>query len=198
MTERRDTYWDELGITWCAINPEVDVIAPRLRARLHRQSLLITAGLVLGLPLSAAGLIVGLLTIWIGWNTSTWNFVTRGIAIGAISVILAIAVSSLLPVRAGDAARSLSEMIDLAIARAQRILATIRWGFGACVVAAVFGLVGVAIRTYLTRPPRMSPVIDLVVLAAFALGLFSCGRQIRTSLEKLRYLKRALAVDDGD
>jgi hypothetical protein len=44
----------------------------------------------------------------------------------------------------------------------------------------------------------MSPVIDLVVLAAFALGLFSCGRQVRTSLEKLRYLKRALAVDDAD
>ena len=62
-------------------------------------------------------------------------------------------------------------MIDLAIARAQRTLVTIRLGLYACAVAAVFGLVGTAIRTYLTRPPRMSPVVDLAVLVMVALGL---------------------------
>src|SRR4029078_2476037 len=43
MTAPRDAYWDELGIAWCAIKPEVNVIAPRLKARLRRQSLLIAA-----------------------------------------------------------------------------------------------------------------------------------------------------------
>jgi hypothetical protein len=197
MTTPRDAYWDELGIAWCAIKPEVNVIAPRLKARLRRQSLLITAGLVIGLPFSAAGLLLGALTIWTGLTTGTWNFVTRGLAIGVISAIVAIAVSLLLPVRASEAARALSEMIELAIARAQRTLAMIRLGFYACAVAVVFGLIGTAIRAYLASPPRMSPVVDLAVLGVFALGLFLCSRRVRVNLEKLRYLKRALAVDGG-
>jgi len=197
VTTSRDAYWDELGIAWCAIKPEVNVIAPRLKARLRRQSLLITAGLVIGLPFSAAGLLLGALTIWTGLTTGTWNFVTRGLAIGVISAIVAIAVSLLLPVRASEAARSLSEMIELAIARAQRTLAMIRLGFYACAVAVVFGLIGTAIRAYLASPPRMSPVVDLAVLGVFALGLFLCSRRVRVNLEKLRYLKRALAVDGG-
>jgi hypothetical protein len=197
VTTSRDAYWDELGIAWCAIKPEVNVIAPRLKARLRRQSLLITAGLVVGLPFSAAGLLLGALTIWTGLTTGTWNFVTRGLAIGVISAIVAIAVSLLLPVRASEAARALSEMIELAIARAQRTLAMIRLGFYACAVAVVFGLIGTAIRAYLASPPRMSPVVDLAVLGVFALGLFLCSRRVRVNLEKLRYLKRALAVDGG-
>jgi hypothetical protein len=197
MTTPRDAYWDELGIAWCAIKPEVNVIAPRLKARLRRQSLLITAGLVIGLPLSAAGLLLGALTIWSGLTTGTWNFVTRGLAIGVISAIVAIAVSLLLPVRASEAARALSEMIDLALARTLRTLAMIRLGFYACAVGVVFGLIGTAIRAHLASPPRMSPVVDVAVLAIFALGLFVCSRRIRVNLEKLRYLKRALVVDGG-
>jgi hypothetical protein len=197
MNPSRDAYWDELGIAWRAIKPDSNAVAPRLKARLRRQSLLITAGLVTGLPLSATGLLVGMLTIRSGWTTGMWNFVTRGIAIGAISVIVATAVSLLLPVRASDAAGTLSEMIDLAIARGRRTLLTIRLGSYGCAVAGVFGLVGTGIRTYLTRPPRMSPVVDLAVLAICALGLFLYGRSIKVNLEKFRYLKHALALD-GD
>jgi hypothetical protein len=142
-------------------------------------------------------LLLGALTIWTGLTTGTWNFVTRGLAIGVISAIVAIAVSLLLPVRASEAARALSEMIELAIARTQRTLAMIRLGFYACAVAVVFGLIGTAIRAYLASPPRMSPVVDLAVLGVFALGLFLCSRRVRVNLEKLRYLKRALAVDGG-
>jgi hypothetical protein len=195
MTTRDDAYWDELGVAWRALNPDTDVLAPRLKARLRRQSLLIRAGVVTGLPLSAAGVILGALTIWSGWTTATWNFVTRGIAIGAMSVLLAIAVSVLLPVRASDAARAVSDMLDLAIARAQRTLVTIRLGFYACIVAAVFGLVGAAIRTHLMRPPRLLPVVDVTVLAMITLGLFLWARHTRTSLAKLRALKHALGVD---
>jgi hypothetical protein len=43
----------------------------------------------------------------------------------------------------------------------------------------------------------MSPLIDLAILAIFALGLFLFGRRVRINLEKLRYLKRVLAVDGG-
>ena len=88
-------------------------------------------------------------------------------------------------------------MIELAILRTQRTLAMIRLGFYACGVGGVFGLVGAATRAYLTRPPRMSPLIDLAILAIFALGLFLFGRRVRINLEKLRYLKRVLAVDGG-
>ena len=112
MTTPRDPYWDELGVAWSAINPDIDVIAPRLKARLRRQSLLITAGASLQGCLSALlAYFLGALTIWSGWTTGTWNFVTRGIAIVAISVILAISVAFLLPVRASDAARAVSDMI---------------------------------------------------------------------------------------
>jgi hypothetical protein len=170
---------------------------PRLEARLRRQSLLITAVLILGLPLIVAGMLLGMLTIWSGLAMGTWNFVTRGVAIAVMSSMAAGGLWLLLPVRASDAARVLSEMIDLSIARAQRTLLTIRLGLYACGVAAAFGLVGTATRVYLTRPPRMSPVIDLAILAIFTLGLFLFGRRVRISLEKLRYLKRVLAVDGG-
>jgi hypothetical protein len=195
MTTPPDAYWDELGVAWCAINPEINVIMPRLQSRLRRQSVLIMASIVIGLPLSVAGIVLGLGTIWIGWTTGTWNFVTRGVAIVAISIILSIAISSLLRVRASGDARALSEMIDLAIARAERTLIAIRLGFYACAVATVLGLLGTAIRTSLNRLPALSPIVDLAVLAIFALGLFLCGRQARINLARFRYLKRALASD---
>ena len=88
MTARDNAYWDELGVEWRALNPDPDIIGPRLKSRLRRQSLLIRAGLMAGLLLSAGGVILSLITIWMGWTTVTWNFVTRGIAIGAVSVLL--------------------------------------------------------------------------------------------------------------
>ena len=153
------------------------------------------AGLVGGVPLSAAGVCLGVFTIWRGWTTATWNFVTRGSAIVAISILVAIVMSSLLSVRTSDAARAVSEMIDLAIARAHRTLIAIRLGLAACCIAAVMGLVGAAIRSYRAAPPRMSPVVDVAVLVMFAAGLFVYGRQVRITLEKLHALKRALGAD---
>jgi hypothetical protein len=197
MTTPSDAYWDELGIAWCAINPDVDVIAARLKLRLRRQSLLITAGLVVGLSLSVAGFLLGVFTIWLGWTSGAWNFLTRGIALMAIALIVAVAASVLRPARASDGARALSEMIDLAITRAERILQTIRLGFYACAVAAVLGIVGAAIRTYLGKPPALSPIIDLAALAICALGLHLWSRHAKTTLAKFRYLKHALAVERG-
>jgi hypothetical protein len=195
MTTPRDRFWDELGVAWCAINPEIGVIMPRLQSRLRRQSALIMASLILGLPLSLAGFVLGVYTIWNGGTTGTWNFVTRGVALVAISAILSMAMSSLLRVRADGHARALSEMLDLAIARAERTLFAIQLGFYACGIAASLGLVGAAMRTHLTRPPALSPMLDLAALAIFAVGLFLYGRRTRAELAKFRYLKRALAVE---
>jgi hypothetical protein len=188
-------YWDELGVAWGAINPAININASRLGARLRHQSLWIGAGLVVGLPLSAAGLLLGALTIWSGWTTGTWNFVTRGIAVVMLSILLASAMSWLYAVRRSDAARAVSDMIDLAIARALRTLVAIRLGFYACIIAAVSGLVGSGIRTHLARPPAMSPVVDLTLLAFVAVGLVVYRRHTHVSLEKLRAVQRALALD---
>lgn len=195
MTESSDAFWDELGVAWCAIDPNISVITARLEARLRRRSRWTTAGLVIGLPLGAVGAMIGAATIWSRWHSAAWNFVTRGVAIVAMSAFLTLGVSSLLSVRAWATTMALSEMIDFAISRARRTLSMIRAGLCACVIAAVFGLVGTAIRTHLAAPPRMSPVVDLVVLALIALVLFLFGRQIQAELGKYRTLKHALAVD---
>lgn len=197
MTTRHDAYWDDLGVAWSAINPEIEVILPRLKQRLRRQSILITIGLVTGLPLSIAGLALGALTIWIGGFTGAWNFITRGVAIVVISLMLGRALTSLLPVRASDACRSLSAMLELAIGRTQRTVVVVRLGLYSCLVAAVFGLAGTAIRTYLTGPPRLSPVIDLSILALFALALFFYGRHMKVAVAKMQALKHALDHSDS-
>jgi len=196
MTKPTDEYyWDELGVAWCAISPDVDVIAPRLEARLRGQSILIKAALFLGLPLSVVGLLLGVLTIWSGWTSNTWNFIIRGIAIAAISVLAASALSLLLAAKASDAARAVSEMLDLAITRAERMLVIIRLALYACTVAAAFGLVGTAIRSRFATPPQMSPIVDLAMLALVAVGLLLYARQTKATVARLRALKHALTTD---
>jgi carbon starvation protein CstA len=112
-----------------------------------------------------------------------------------MSAILTFALWSLQSVRAAGYSSTLSQMIDVAIGRAQRTLALIRAGLYSCVIAAVFGLVGTAIRAHFGRPPSMSPSVDLAILALIALVLFLCHRQLRVELGKYRALRQALAVD---
>jgi MFS family permease len=195
MTERKDAYWDELGIAWCAINPQSGVIAPRLRARLRRQTFVISAGIIAGSCLGIAGMLLGSFTIWAGWTTGAWNFLPRGIAIVAISGMLLSGAISLLPIRAARADRSLKEMIDLSIRRAQRALVMVRLGFCSCAIALVFGLAGAEIRTHFSGPPRLSPIVDVLLILVFALGLYLYRRHVREHLERMRALCRALAAD---
>ena len=195
MTKPRDPYWDELGVAWCAIASDTNGILSRLRSRLRRQSLLLTAILALGVPATVAGLLIGVVTLWIGWKSGTWNFLTRGSAILIISAIVAKAIWLLMPVRSGIDSQPLSDMLELAVARSQRIITTIRLALGACVIAAIFGLIGTAIRRATGRPPALSPVIDLGVLTILALLLAGYLRQTKTSLAKFRYLRRTIASD---
>jgi len=191
VTEPHDDYWDDLGVVWRAIDPEVSAIAPRIEARVRRQSAQIVATLVVGLPLSAIGVALGVLTIWRGWTTGAWHFVTRGVAIVTIAILMGVAMLSLLRVRAGRAL-AVSDMLELSIARAQRVVVGIRLGMAACLVGAVMGLVGTAIRTRVSGPPLMSPIVDLVLLALSAAGLFAWGRNVRLHLGRLQAVKRAL------
>jgi hypothetical protein len=197
MTDSSATNWDELGVAWRAIDPNITVIASRLAARLRRQSRWLTACVFIGLSLCAVGILLGVGTIGIGLSSGAWNFVTRGIAMIGISAVLLFPMWSLQSVVAADAASDLSRMIDLAIERVQRILSLTRAALYSCVIATVFGLVGTAIRTHLGRPPKMSPILDLTVLGLVACVIFLYGRQRRTELGKYKILKHALAVDGG-
>jgi hypothetical protein len=192
MTDHRDVYWDELGIAWCAITPQTKVVAQRLEVRLQRQAILAMTGLIVGFPLGAAGLLLGLYTIVGGWESNTWNFVVRGVAIIAVSVIGLVGLSRLAPVTRDIATKSLSDLIDSAVDRARRTLLVSQLGLYGCAVAAVLGLFGVVVRTYLSGLPKLSPAIDLAILAVVAFGLFQCGRHIRVHLEKMLALKHAL------
>jgi hypothetical protein len=193
VTARRDAYWDELGVAWSAIDPDAGAIAVRLKRRLRLQSRLMTAGIVLGAAFSVAGVALGGYTIWLGASGGVWNFVTRGVAAVAVAALMGIAVTKLLPVRATDASRSLSEMLALAIRRAERTRAVVRLGLLGCLVAAVLGLLGTVIRSRLASPPSLSPFVDLAILGVSSIGLFSYGRRLRATAERLLALQGALA-----
>jgi hypothetical protein len=195
----KDAYWDELGIAWCAIHPEPDAIMPRLKSRLRRQSFLIAAYVVTGLLFGLAGALLGAYSVWRGWTIGLWNFVARGVVLVAVSAIPAVAALGLLPVMTGDQARALPDMIDLTIARAERLLVAIRLGVLACAVVAALELAGMAIRAYSGRLPAMPLVLELAVLAILAiltLALIFYGRHVSVTLTKFQYLKDALAKDD--
>ena len=193
MNADNDPFWDDLGVTWTAVDPDINVIKPRLKARLRRHSLLIAVGVAIGMPLSIAGLALAAWTLWVAWTSDALNFYARGVAVAAISLLIARAVALMLPVRAADAARSLTDMLDLTIMRAKRTGLIIRLGLYSCLVAAALGLVGAAIRTHFESPPQMSPIVDLGILAALALILITFGRHNAMSLGMLRALRGALA-----
>jgi len=197
MSEQNDSYWDDLGVNWAAIDPDIGIITPRLEARLRRQSNWITAGLVSAWMVSACGLVLGLVTMWTGWQSGAWHFVTRGFGITVVSLLLAGSARWLRPVRSAEQAVALSEMLDLAIQRAMRMVLLIRLSLWACGLAAASGLVGTAIRTHLSDPPRMSPIVDLILLGLFAMVLYLCGRQCDASVARYELLKHSLVGKDG-
>ena len=196
MTESSDPYWDERGAAWIALDPNLRAIASQLPVRLLRQSQWMTVALVIGVVFGAMGVLLGLVTIGGGLSFHMWNFLTRGVAIISMSVIVLFATWPLQHAKPLDAAQALSKMIDLAIDHAQKTLSLIRAGLYCCVIAAVFGLIGNAIRTHFGSPPKMSPIVPLTVLAQVALAVIFWGRQTLLELRKYRSLKQALAMDE--
>jgi hypothetical protein len=188
-----DAYWDELGIAWKAAETDVTALTPSLKANIRRQSLLIAVGGVGAATLSLAGFVIGPLTIWIGVTGGTWHFVVRGIAILVVAAMLAASARALSSVRATDNALALPDMIDLSIGRAVRMLRVIRLALLSCAIAGILGMVGAAIRSSISRPPAMSPLVDLALLALLAIGLALYRRGVRADLAKFEYLRRVLA-----
>ena len=187
-----EEYWDDLGIQWRATDADIERVAPRLQARLRRQSLAITAALALGIPLCAAGVVLGVFTIWLGWKTETWNFLTRGIAIVLVSALLIRALASLLPFRANQDSQGLLAMLEIASARIKRTLFLVRMAIVGCVIAAVFGIAGTAIRIRAGSPPHLSPIIDLILIALIISFLWIYGRTLSAEARKFEYLRRTL------
>jgi hypothetical protein len=195
MAEPSEPYPEERGVAWTAIDPSIRAIASQLPVRLRRQSQWMALVLVIGLLFGAMGVLLGLVTIGSGLSFHIWNFLTRGVAIIAMSLIIVIATWPLRHATSFDAAQALSQMIDLAIDHSQKTLALVRAVLYCCVIAAVFGLVGNAIRTHFGNPPKMSPIVPLTVLALVALAVLIWGRQTRLELGKYWSLKQALPAD---
>jgi hypothetical protein len=191
----KDPYWDDLGLAWRAMRPELESVTPRLQARLRRQSFAIVTALALGIPLCAAAIALGGVTIWQGWATGTWNFVTRGVALASISALLLFALASFLPYRRHAAAQALSGMLEMAIARIRRARFMIRASIAACAIAVVFGIAGAAIRTHAGSPPRLSPIVDLILVGLLVLCLWLCERAVSAQGRKFEYLRRTLEAD---
>ena len=114
----QDAYWDELGLAWTAINPDPQVMMPKVKKRLRRQTTMIAITLFLVLPLSLAGIALGLWTIWFGAASQTWNFIPRGVGIVLIALMAAFAAWSFRG-ELRDGSASLRAMIDLALSRAE-------------------------------------------------------------------------------
>jgi hypothetical protein len=194
MTTSTDAYWDELGVAWRAVNPDMNVISSRIRLRLRSQAACAYALVIFGVPLSIAALALGAFTIWKGFSAGAWNFVVRGIAVIVIGLLLGFAGWSQ---RIGARAETstLAQMIDLAIVRAQKLRQAVVVGICICAVAAAFGLLGYAIRSHIGRAPAMSPFEPLTLLALLSTALLLYVRRASDDLKKLRYLQRALAPE---
>jgi hypothetical protein len=186
----QDAYWDDLGVAWTAISPKAE-IAPHLKRRLRRQTLFTAAMLFTGLPLSLAGMALGVWTIWRGASAEAWFFVTRGIAILTISALLGIAAWSFRTAWK-DNSQSLAAMIELALARAERWQRAIRLGYFALGIAILFGTVGYEIRLSVGKPPAMSPVEPLILLAVLGFVLFLLQGKAKNDIAKYSYLRQLL------
>ena len=192
MNSQNDKAWDEFGVEWRAIDPDLGAIHERIEGQVRRQSAWIAVGLwLLGL-MSVLGIVAGSATIWTGWQTSTSNFVVRGVAILAVSMLLAASVRALLLVRAASQTATLAQLLDLSMRRARGYVTLSGMGLWACGIAAVLGLVGTMIRTRLSGPPLMSPAIDLALLGLIAVALYLCRRVADTRRRDYDQLLRAL------
>jgi hypothetical protein len=191
-----DAFWDDLGISWRASIPDAGLVSSRLRARLKRQSAVLGA-------LTAAGLVAGVLgfalaawTLWIGWSGQTWNIVARGLTLAVVSLVALLATASVRMRHGGDA-RSLRDMLEVSTARTQRLIRAADLGCLALIILAVGGMAGYAIRVRLYRPPSMSPVENLLLLALAGLALVSFRWSQSRSLARRRHLSRVFASDDA-
>jgi hypothetical protein len=190
-----DVFWDELGVSWRASIREAGMMSSRLEARLRLQSALVTAGTVGSAAVSLLGFCLAAWTLWIGWSSHAWNFLTRGAAIAIVSFLAGMAALAL---RTRDTAetRSLRGMLQMSVARTERLIRAADLGCYSLVILALGGTIGSVIRSRLGRPPAISPVEDLLALAIAGLALVWYRRNQAHALRKLRHLSQAFGSGD--
>jgi hypothetical protein len=191
-----DAFWDELGVSWRASVRDVGLISSGLEARLRLQSALLTAGTLAGAAVSLLGFGLAAWTLWIGWSTQTWHFLTRGATLLAVS-LLAVMATLALRARKGVETRSLGEMLQVSIARTERLIRAADLGCYSLVILALGGTVGYVLRMRLGRPPAVSPVEDLLALTIVGLALLWYRRTQAFVLRKYRHLSQVFGSKDG-
>ncbi len=190
----RDAYWDELGIAWRASAMDTGLVASRIEARLKRQAAMARAGALIGLILGVAGLGLGVWTAWAGVSGHAWNFITRGISIAVVAVIVLLAARAL--GGSPSAGGSLREMLGRSGQRAERQARAAGLGIIAAAVLAVGGIIGYAIRVRFGRPPAMSPLEPLLALALLAVVLLWIRASQARASRACRHLSEALALEE--
>lgn len=188
-------FWDELGVSWRASIADAGLISSRLEARLKLQSALLTAGTVAGAAASLLGFALAAYTLWIGWSSQTWHFLTRGVTLAAVSLLAAVATLAL-RARNGVETRSLPEMLRLAIRGTERLIKAADLGCYSVLILALGGTLGYALRIRYGRPPTVSLVEDLFALAIAGLALVWYRRSQAHALRRYRYLSEAFRSTD--
>jgi hypothetical protein len=194
MNTEQDPYWDDLGVAWLAVNPDPKAIEARLNMRLRSQAYWARLLMAIGLPLCIALLALAAYTVYAGLASGAWHFVVRGIALLLLSGMTGSAAWSQRARFPGNH-DSVTQTIDLAIARGRNFRRAAGMGMAMCGVAAVSGVVGYFARTRLGHPPAMSPWEPLALLALMATTLLVYLRFTAEELDRLRYLKGVLSPE---
>jgi len=195
MPRDENAFWDELGVSWRATISDPGRTSSRLQARLKFQAVLLAAGAIAAVVLCLVGFGLAGWTLWIGWTSHSWNFIARGVTLGAVS-LLALMASLALRTRCGVETRSLRDMLQASITRTERLIKAADLACYSIVILGVGGMIGYALRVRFSRPPSMSPVEDLLALAVAVLVLVWFRRSQACALRKYQHVVRMF--DRGD
>lgn len=195
MPHDDDPFWDELGLSWRASIRDAEPVSARLKAYLKLQSALLTAGTLAAAAIGLLSLGLAGWALWVGWTSQTWNFISRGVTLGAVA-LLAIMVTLALHARSAVETRSLRDTLQLAIVRTERLLRATHLACYSLVILAAGGVVGYALRVRLGRPPSISPIEDLLAVSLAALGLVWFGWIQARALRRFRHVSRDFGSGD--
>jgi hypothetical protein len=196
MSTPDDSFWDELGVSWRATIRDAGVLSSRLEARLKVQRALLTTGTVAGAVVSLLGIGLAGWTLYIGWSSQIWHFLTRGATLAIVS-LLGIMATLALRERNGIETRSVREMLRASIARTQRLIRAADLAFYSMLIFALGGTIGYGLRIHLGHPPAVPLVEDLLALATAGLALVWFRRSETYALKKYRYLSEVFRAGDA-
>lgn len=188
-------FWDDLGLAWRVTVPDEGLFRSRLERRLRFQAFAQGAAVSAAAAATLLGLSLGAWTMWIGWSSGTWHFVSRGATLIAAAVLTLLA-TLVLRGRTDREARSVRESLQLSITRTERLARAAGLALATVAVIGVGGLVGSVIRARHGHAASVSPVEDLLALAVLALALlwFRWG-QSRT-LAAARHVSHVFDAED--